>query len=48
MMGGDQIGLAYCDVAFTDKRTFEVLRKAGVKRLPRRNSEFTCWFETLS
>ena len=33
-------GVAYCDVAFADKGTVEVLRKGAYDKLPQRNSEF--------
>jgi hypothetical protein len=42
------VGLAYCDVAFADKRTCEALRKAKVRKLPKRNSEFLQWLKSLT
>ena len=40
-------GVAYCDVAFVDKRTVEVLRKGAYDKLPQRNSEFPGWVQSL-
>ena len=34
-------GVAYCDVAFVDKRTAETLRKGEYDKMPKRNSEFS-------
>lgn len=39
--------LAYCDVTFTDRRAHAALEKGGAVKLPRRNSEFRSWCETL-
>jgi len=36
-------GIAYCDVAFADKRTIDVIRRGGFARLPRPNSTFSTW-----
>jgi len=36
-------GLAYCDVAFADKRTRDILRRARCAKLPRENGEFDGW-----
>ena len=41
-------GVAYCDVAFADKRTVEVLRKGAYDKLPQRNSEFSGWVRSLA
>lgn len=41
-------GVAYCDVAFADKRTVEALRKGGYDKLPQRNSEFPGWVRSLA
>lgn len=40
-------GIAYCDVAFADKRTVEALRKGRSSKRPRKNSEFSEWVDTL-
>ncbi|WP_419942339.1 hypothetical protein [Candidatus Palauibacter sp.] len=40
-------GIAYCDVAFADKRTAEALRKGRSPKRPRKNSEFGEWVDTL-
>jgi hypothetical protein len=40
-------GLAYCDVAFADKRTRDVLRRAGATRLPLDNGDFDRWLRQL-
>ncbi|WP_419862277.1 hypothetical protein [Candidatus Palauibacter sp.] len=40
-------GLAYCDVAFADKRTVDALRKGRSPKTPHKNSEFSNWVETL-
>lgn len=40
-------GVAYCDVAFADKGTVEVLRKGAYDKLPQRNSEFPGWVQGL-
>ena len=40
-------GAVYCDVAFADKRTIEALRKGKYDKIPRRNSEFERWLQTL-
>jgi hypothetical protein len=39
--------LAYCDVAFTDKRVYAALERGGATRLPKRNSEFSAWCREL-
>ncbi len=41
-------GVAYCDVAFADKGTVEVLRKGAYDKLPQRNSEFPGWVQSLA
>ncbi|MCY3545397.1 MAG: hypothetical protein OXH49_00815 [Gemmatimonadetes bacterium] len=41
-------GAAYCDVAFADKGTVEVLRKGAYDKLPRRNSAFPGWVRSLA
>lgn len=40
-------GVAYCDVAFADKGTVEVLRKGAYDKLPLRNSDFPGWVRSL-
>jgi len=40
--------LAYCDVAFADKRTCDVLRKGKALKIPLRNSQFSGWLNDLS
>ena len=42
------VGAAYCDVAFTDKRTVEALRKGKYDEMPKRNSEFDRWVQSLA
>ena len=41
-------GVAYCDVAFADKGTVEVFRKAKYGKLPKRNPEFAECIRSLS
>ena len=41
------VGAVYCDVAFADKRTIEALRKGRYDNIPRRNSDFAIWLQTL-
>ena len=42
------VGLAYCDVAFVDNRTWEALRKSKASPLPKRNSEFPQWLLSVA
>ena len=41
-------GIAYCDVAFADKKTVEALKKGKYDELPKRNSEFSEWIRSLA
>lgn len=41
-------GAVYCDVAFADRRTVEVLRQGNYEELPKRNSEFPGWIRSLA
>lgn len=40
--------IAYCDVAFSDRRVYAALQKGGAAKLPKRNSEFPTWCATLA
>lgn len=40
--------LAYCDVAFADKRTCDALRKGKAFKIPLLNSKFQSWLNDLS
>ena len=41
-------GIAYCDVAFADKRTIAALQRGRSPRLPRKNAEFSSWVGDLA
>lgn len=41
------VGVAYCDVAFADNDTVDVLALGGLDHLPRRNGEFEGWVREL-
>lgn len=41
-------GVAYCDVAFADRKTVEVLRKGKYDKPPKRNPEFVEWIRGLA
>lgn len=38
---------AYCDVAFVDARTQDLLEKGGISPLPKRNGEFEDWLGSV-
>ncbi|MXW18665.1 MAG: hypothetical protein F4123_03560 [Gemmatimonadetes bacterium] len=40
-------GVAYCDLAFADKRTIEALRKGNYDKMPTGNSGFKGWAQSL-
>ena len=42
------VGVAYCDIAFADKRTIECLRRGKYRNLPQPNSRFESWVSGLS
>lgn len=41
------VGVAYCNVVFVDKRTWNALKIGGLEFLPRKNSNFSEWLEAL-
>ena len=40
-------GVAYCDIAFADARTCELLNQGKITPLPKRNGEFKDWVRSL-